>query len=130
MLIVATAMGAFAAWYRPTRWRPRATPAREVPGQAVRVQVELLNATNATGLSRLATGRLRDAGLDVVYFGNDTLVTLDSTEILVRRGDDAGAERVRRALGAGAVRTAPDSARMVDVTVRLGRDFATLVRQP
>ncbi len=92
--------------------------------------VEVLNATAATGLARGATRRLRDAGLDVVYFGSDTTTTLDSTEVLLRRGDAAAAERVRRALGAGRVRPAPDAARLVDVTVRLGADYRGVVGDP
>ena len=102
-----------------------------VPGDSDRVQVEVLNAwEQGVGMARIATWRLRDRGLDVVYWGTDTLRALDSTQILVRRGDAAQGERVRKALGAGTVRTAPDGARLVDVTVRLGADFAALVRQP
>ena len=90
----------------------------------------MLNASSQAGLARDATRRLRDAGLDVVYFGSDTLQGQDSTVILVRRGDTTGAVRARRALGAGRVRSAPDTTRLVDLTVRLGRDFGALVRQP
>ena len=104
--------------------------ARKVPGEGDRVIVEVLNATDVTGLARGATRQLRDAGLDVVYFGSDTSRALDSTEVLVRRGDAAAGERVRQALGTGRVRTAPDPARLVDITVRLGADFAVLGRDP
>jgi len=107
-----------------------APAARAVPGERDRVVVEVLNASGAVGLARAATRRLRDEGLDVVYFGSDTSQTLDSTEVLVRRGAAESGERVRRALGAGRVRTAPDPARLVDVTVRLGVDFAALRRDP
>ena len=105
------------------------TPARPVPGEQARVQVELFNSSGAVGLSRIATRRLRDAGLDVVYFGTDS-THADSTLILVRRGDSTSAVRVKKALGAGLVRTASDPARLVDITVRLGGDFAALVRKP
>jgi hypothetical protein len=93
--------------------------------------VEVLNASAVTGLARGATRRLRDAGLDVVYYASeppkDTLVR---TEILVRRGDAGEGEKVRLALGVGTVRAAPDAARLVDVTVRLGRDFTTVRQDP
>lgn len=92
--------------------------------------VEVLNASTRVGLARAATRRLRDAGLDVVYFGSDADTALDTTQVLVRRGDAAAGERVRQVLGAGRVRTAPDPARLVDVTVRLGADFTTLRRDP
>lgn len=132
MLVVAAAGSAFALWYRNTP-RPAASgrAARPVPGAGQRVQVEVLNASGVTGLARIATQRLRDAGLDVVYFGSDTSAgALDSTLIVLRRGDEAATARVRAALGAGAVRTATDPTRLVDVTVRLGLDFSALVSQP
>jgi len=67
---------------------------------------------------------LRDAGIDVVYFGSDTGAVVDSTQVLVRRGTPDGAARVAAALGVGRVRQLPDPGRLVDVTVRIGRDFA------
>lgn len=104
--------------------------ARPVPGETDRVVVEVLNASPAVGLARAATRRLRDAGLDVVYYGSDTTEGLDSTEVLLRRGEARSAERVARALGTGRIRAAPDDSRLVDVSVRLGRDFARLLRNP
>jgi hypothetical protein len=98
--------------------------ARPVPGAGNRVVVEVLNTTRAAGLARAATRALRDAGLDVVYFGSDSGAALDSTQVLVRRGTPESAARVAAALGVGAVRQRPDPGRLVDVTVRLGRDFA------
>lgn len=132
LILLAVALALFATWFRLTH-RQEAQPeqaARAVPGEGVRVQVEVLNATATVGLARSGTRRLRDAGLDVVYFGSDTTETLDSTLILVRRGSAAAGERTRGALGVGLVRSAPDAGRLVDVTVRLGRDFATLLRNP
>ena len=84
----------------------------------------MLNTTASVGLARAATRLLRDAGLDVVYVGSDAGAPLDSTEVLVRRGPAPAGARVARALGAGVVRPAPDPGRLVDITVRLGRDFA------
>lgn len=89
--------------------------------------VEVLNASGRAGLARAAALQLRRAGVDVVYFGNAAEGPLDSTRVLVRRGDLAAGTRVRTALGAGAVAAAPDSARLVDVTVLLGRDFSARV---
>jgi len=132
LIALAVVLAAFATVYRVREQRP-ARPRfedRAVPGEHGRVVVEVLNASPAAGLARLVTRRLRDAGLDVVYFGSDTLQTLDSTQVLVRRGAVASGERVRSALGAGRVRSAPDSSRLVDVTVRLGRDVGTLLLGP
>lgn len=133
LIIAGIALAAVAAWYLMTRAAPGpgAVPrSREVPGQGERVVVEVLNGSGEVGLARAATRHLRDAGLDVVYYGSDTTSGIDTTIVLVRRGTDDKAQRVRRALGTGLVRAAPDSARLVDVTVRLGRDFALLARDP
>lgn len=128
---MAAALAVWAGW-RSLRGAGAAEgpPARPVPGESDRVVVEVLNATATTGLARGATRRLRDAGLDVVYFGSDSTESLDSTEVLVRRGDAAAGDRVRRALGIGRVRPAPDPARLVDVTVRLGADYGGSGRDP
>ncbi|HYK83410.1 MAG TPA: LytR C-terminal domain-containing protein [Gemmatimonadales bacterium] len=89
--------------------------------------VEVLNTRAEPGLARAATRRLRRAGLDVLTFGNApaALGALDSTRIVVRRGPAAVGERVQRALGVGRVELQLDSARLLDVSVWLGADFAT-----
>lgn len=87
-----------------------------------RIVVEVLNASSLRGLARIGTRVLREAGLDVVYFGNaDSAV--DSTRILVRRGSDDAGRRVARVLGVGVVERRPDSLLLVDVTVLLGSDW-------
>jgi LytR cell envelope-related transcriptional attenuator len=131
LLVMGVGAGSFAVWFRATHpTGPVAVRERDVPGQGERVVVEVLNGTGGVGLARAATRVLRDAGLDVVYFGSDSARTLDSTQILVRRGAMAPGERVQRALGVGSVRSAPDPARLVDVTVRLGADFTARLRNP
>ena len=131
LVLTGVAAGGFAAWFRLAhRAAPRAAQGRAVPGERSRVVVEVLNASGGAGLARAATRRLRDAGLDVVYFGSDTSRSLDSTEVLLRRGGAEAAERVREALGVGRVRSAPDAARLVDVSVRIGADFAARIRDP
>jgi hypothetical protein len=104
-------------------------PAYPIPGDAgaaPRVTVEVLNASGRPGHARAATRLLRRAGIDVVYFGNAPPGTgaYDSTRIVVRRGTTDAAERVRRALGVGNVGVDLDSARLLDVSVLLGADFA------
>lgn len=87
------------------------------------IVVEVLNTTGRSGLARMATMRLRERGIDVVSFGNAS-EPLDSTLLVVRRGDERGAERVRRALGLGRVLVDRDSSLFLDVTVLLGADLA------
>jgi hypothetical protein len=96
-----------------------------IPGErGGRLTVEVLNATGKHGLARAGALTLRRAGIDVVYFGNaPESAPLDSTRILVRRGSLDAGTRVRGALKAGRVILEPDSARLLDVTVVVGRDF-------
>jgi len=124
LIAVGLAGAAFASWWR-LRDDARSPAVRAVPGERVHVVAEVLNTTRAVGLARAATRVLRDAGIDVVYFGSDTGAVADSTLVLLRRGTASAAARVARALGVGVVRQLPDSTRLVDVTVRLGSDFAT-----
>jgi hypothetical protein len=90
------------------------------------VTVEVLNAGGRAGAARIATRALRQAGIDVVAFGNASPgeTPLDSTQIVVRRGDPGVATAVRAVLGAGRVVLQPDSGRLVDASVLLGADFS------
>jgi hypothetical protein len=107
-------------WRRPAG----AGSALVIPGDAVHVTAEVRNGTPIDGLAREVTERLRRAGIDVVNYGSGPDTTLDSTTILVRRGDSTAALRVRRALGLGRVLVRPDSGLLLDVSVMAGRDLA------
>lgn len=88
--------------------------------------VAVLNASGRPGLARIGTRMLRDAGVDVLSFGNSTeaKTPLDSTKILVRRGPASVGERIRRALKVGKIVMAPDSSLLLDASVLLGADFS------
>ena len=74
---------------------PRAH-AYPIPSPERRVTVEVLNGTKRAGVARAATRMLRRRGLDVVFFGNAD-AAVDSTQVVVRRGDPArGGRCVRR----------------------------------
>lgn len=95
-----------------------------IPSARNRIIVEVLNGTDHPGLARGVTRRLREAGLDVITFGNATAdQRRDTTRILVRRGDSTAAEPVRRVLGLGETVVARDTLLRVDVTVILGSDY-------
>ena len=98
-----------------------------IPGEnGPRVTVEVLNASGRPGLAKTGTRILRRAGIDVLTFGNapDSIGTLDSTRIVVRRGSSAVGERLRKALGVGRVVAELDGRRLLDASVLLGADFA------
>ena len=86
----------------------------------VRIKVEVLNNSGQRGYARLATFALRDAGFDVVRYGNDPPPFEDTTVVIARSGRQDWAELVARALGGARVESRPDSSRYLDVTVLLG----------
>ena len=110
---------------------PAPTPARAVPipSPEHRVIVEVLNGTRRAGAARAATRMLRREGLDVIFFGNAE-EAVDSTRVIVRRGDPGRGRDVRIALGTGQILVEPDTLRRVDVTVILGPDFQVRVAGP
>jgi hypothetical protein len=104
--------------------RGNEAPEFAIPGdEGSRILVEVLNASGKPGLARVGTRLLRRAGIDVVNFGNAP-TEIDSTRILVRRGSVTAGEQVRRALKVGKVVLRPDSTKLLDVSVLLGRDFS------
>ena len=97
-----------------------------VPGEGGRrVTVEVLNASGRSGLARSGVRVLRQAGIDVVSFGNAPAAvgTLDSTRIVVRRPAAGVGDQVRRALGLGQVIVRADTTKLLDASVFLGADF-------
>jgi hypothetical protein len=98
------------------------------PLDSRRVTVEVLNPGKQVGVARTATLRLRQQGLDVVYFGSlaDTvLAKRERNLIYVRRGDTTGVGRVIAAIGDAEVVDRADATRLVDLTVIPGRGFLT-----
>jgi hypothetical protein len=67
---------------------------------------------------------LRDAGFDVVFFGNAGSFDRDSSTVLDRMGTIDAARGVADALGIRNVRSEPDSNLYLDVSVLLGKDWA------
>ena len=94
-----------------------------IPGERQLLIVEVLNGTSRPGLARIATRTLRRAGVDVVFYGTADSSALDSTLVIVRRGEKGSGQRVADRLGVGRVRVELDTLRRVDVTVVLGADY-------
>lgn len=104
-------------WWRSAGAR-RAPPARVIPA-GTRVQVEVLNATDTRGLAKSAAFYLRDAGFDVVYYGNSS-ERHDSTVVRDRSGHADWSVLAQRTMAPAIVEIQPDSVRLVDLTVLVG----------
>ncbi len=104
---------------------PVAEPGAATPQSVVvrdaRARVEVLNGSGKSGLAKLATGQLRDAGFDVVQFGNAQ--TTDTSYVIDRIGKADVAAAVGRQLSILTVKTQIDTTRFVDVSVVLGKDW-------
>ena len=74
------------------------------------------------GLARRAMLVLRDAGFDVVFFGNTT-ERADTTRILDRSGHTDWAALASKAMGRASAVEMPDSSRFLDLTVLVGRNW-------
>lgn len=98
--------------------------AYDIPSGDDRTIVEVYNGSKKNGLARLAARRLRKYGIDVVLFASITSPdTVDTTQVIVRRGERARGEKVLEILGVGKVLEQTDTLRRVDLTVVLGRDY-------
>ena len=126
-LILALGAGATAWWPRLFGGAGPAAASRVVP-EGTRIKVEVLNATDARGLARAATFVLRDAGFDVVSFGN-TSERADTTIVRDRSGHPVWAALAARAMRGARVEARPDSSHFLDLTILVGRNW-TPPREP
>lgn len=121
-ILVALGTRAVARGRRPTSPASQtraAAPQRAHAPDSVRVRVQVLNATNITGLARRATMVLRDHGFDVVETGN-TKGPLDTTIVLDLSGHPAWAQQIAKVLAPARVQARKDTSRYLDIAVVLG----------
>lgn len=124
LLVIGAGLGMWLGW--PWRAEAGGSAMSRVDARApegTRIRVEVLNASEASGLARRGTMHLRDRGFDVVYYGTERPLR-DSTVVLDRSNHPEWAALVARALGGVPVESAPDTSRYLDVTVLLGPDWA------
>lgn len=122
--VLLIASGSIARLYlrsHPRTRAPSASVGHIVPA-GTRIKVEVLNATDTKGLARRAMLAMRDAGFDVVFFGNST-ERADTTRVLDRSGHADWAALASRALGRAHVEEVPDSSRFLDLTILVGRNW-------
>jgi hypothetical protein len=135
--VFALVLGAFAAstWMRhvddgeqsdappPARADSLARLSRE----RARIRVQVRNGSGIPGAAADVTEYLRQAGFDVVDFGNAEEFDEPRTVVIDRVGDRARALEVAAALQGVPVRSAVDTTLYLDVTVLVGRDAGELL---
>jgi len=114
------------------QWIPEdTTPAGEaILAPGTRITVEVRNAGGVDGMARTATDHLRRAGFDVVGIGNAASFDQAESVVIDRVGRPETAADVAWALGIDNVKSEPDPNLFVDVTVRLGSEWAAPRQEP
>lgn len=136
IVLLGVAVGAFAT---STLLRHTAGPAPEAgaeegvaaplpPEIRGRIRVEVRNGSGIPGAAGRMTAFLRDAGFDVVDFGNADGFDEERTTVIDRIGDPAPAREVAAVLRGVPIRTEPDSSLYLDVTVMVGTDLDAVTR--
>jgi LytR cell envelope-related transcriptional attenuator len=124
-LSVGAGFVALGVWLGEGAGNDEGAPSAPVAWSQGRVRVEVLNAGGVSGMARAATRALREAGFDVVQFGN--AATFDEarpSEVIDRVGRADIAQVVAEALGIDNVQSDPDPNLYVDVSVLLGSEWA------
>ena len=126
VVVIAAASGAGILWFARDRVKPdvpRPRTAQVVPKET-RIRVEVLNATDTRGLARQAMFFLRDAGFDVVYFGN-TNERPSTTVVRDRSGHPDWAALAAKVMAPARIEQKPDSSHFLDLSILVGRDWAS-----
>jgi polyisoprenyl-teichoic acid--peptidoglycan teichoic acid transferase len=134
LIIIIFAVVAFLVWSSVQGLRsgdePGAGGSEMVIPDREALRVEVLNASEISGLARRGTQQLRARGFDVVYYGNASGFSPESSVVIARAGNEAAADSVADALGLRSVRVEADSTLYLDVTVVLGRDWEAEETEP
>jgi polyisoprenyl-teichoic acid--peptidoglycan teichoic acid transferase len=102
--------------------RPPAQAVDEIAPLSGTITVNVWNASGKTGLAYKVTRQLRQAGYDVVDWGNYAVEQLQ-TRVVDRRGRIGNARAVAETLGAENYHSEPNPKILVDVEVVLGQNF-------
>lgn len=136
IVVFALILGAFGAstWMRhvdgedrgPTGTAP-ADSLSPPPVERARIRVQVRNASGIPGAAAELTEHLRDAGFDVVDFGNADQSDRAKTVVIDRLGSAARAREVAASLRGVPIESGIDTTLYLDVTVLVGRDAQALL---
>ncbi len=130
-LVVICLLGGAAWWFGRTASGAtsvaEAGRVRNDPPLPAGIEIEVLNGSGVPNLARVVTVQLREAGLDVVYFGNadSSLFPRGPTRVLVRSNDTTGLGRILEVVRSAVVEQVPPGNRWVAFSVILGSEYAT-----
>jgi hypothetical protein len=135
IVVFALILGAFAAstWMRhldgedPPAPDVAGDPLSPPPVEQARIRVQVRNASGIPGAAAEVTEYLRDAGFDVVDFGNADESDRPQTVVVDRLGSPARAREVAAALRGVPIESGIDTTLYLDVTVLVGRDAQGLL---
>jgi len=136
IVLFALVLGAFAAstWMRhvgEVDERGPAAPAADSlsapPVERARIRVEVRNGSGVPGAAAHVTEYLRDAGFDVVDFGNAEEFDRPKTVVIDRLGIPGPAREVAAVLQGVPIQSGIDTTLYLDVTVLVGRDALSLL---
>ena len=135
IVVFALVLGAFGAstWMRhvgPQTRSPLASAGDSLappPVERERIRVQVRNGSGIPGAAAEVTEFLRDAGFDVVDFGNAEEFDEPRTVVIDRVGAPDRAREVAAALRGVPIRSAVDTTLYLDVTVLVGRDAPGLL---
>lgn len=135
IVVFALVLGAFGAstWMRhvgPQTQSPLVSTGDSLappPVERARIRVQVRNGSGIPGAAAEVTEFLRDAGFDVVDFGNAEEFDEPRTVVIDRVGAPDRAREVAAALRGVPIRSALDTTLYLDVTVLVGRDAPGLL---
>ncbi|MEN9239917.1 MAG: LCP family protein [Thermostichales cyanobacterium SZTDM-1c_bins_54] len=88
-----------------------------------RLLIAIQNATEDPRLAEDLVAHLQDQGFTNTYLSNQWPQILETTEIVVQRGDREAAERLQNAMGLGRIDASSTGDLESDLTIRVGRDW-------
>jgi hypothetical protein len=97
------------------------------PVERARIRVEVRNGSGIPGAAADVTEYLREAGFDVVDFGNAEVFDQPETVVIDRVGVPGPAREVAGVLRGVPIRSGIDTTLYLDVTVLVGRDAPDLL---
>lgn len=92
-----------------------------------RIRVEVRNGSGVSGAAGRVTTFLRDAGFDVVDYGNADRFDHERTLIIDRVGASAAARELAIVLPGVPIESNPDPTLFLDVTIVIGHDLETVL---